>query len=427
MKARLLANFNWLAFDSLLRLAGGMLVGVWVARYLGPAQFGLLSYALAFVALFANVAKLGMDRVMVRELIRLPEREGEILGTIFVLKLAVSVLALVAVIASAWVTREGDVEFVFLVAVIAAGMLVNALDAFDVYYQAHLLSRHLVVARGVSFICFSLLRIALIMGGYPVIYFAAASTLDIALGGAIMLWTYRRVHPVKLLWRFDGQILQRLLKDGWPLIATSVLIIMHTRIDQVMLGEMMGNTEVGIYSAAVRLSDVWLFVPMLIVQTLNPYLIRLREHSPALYHARLIQLYSIMFWLGVLVGVMTWLFGEFFTILLFGEDFRAAYLPLLLIVWTGIFKSQAVAASIWMIGENIQIYRLLLNLLAVPLNIALNYGLIPVYGVPGAALASLISIGVSTWLLPFLFEPMRQSNRDFFRSIDPRCLLLSKA
>jgi len=427
MKARLLANLNWLAFDSLLRLAGGLLVGVWVARYLGPAQFGLLSYAMAFVALFANVAKLGMDRVMVRELIRMPEREGEILGTIFALKLGVSVLALLAVITAAWLTREGDAEFALLVAVIAAGMLVNALDAFDVYYQAHLLSRHLVVARGIAFICFSLVRIALILGGYPVIYFAVASTLDIALSGAIMLWIYRRVHPAKVLWRFDGRILQTLLKDGWPLIATSVLIIMHTRIDQVMLGEMLGNAEVGIYSAAVRLSDVWLFVPMLIVQTLNPYLIRLREQSPVLYHARLIQLYSIMFWLGVLVGVLTVLFGEFFTVLLFGEDYRAAYLPLLLIVWTGIFKSQAVAASIWMIGENIQIYRLFLNLMAVPLNIALNYWFIPVYGVAGAALASLISIGVSTWLLPFLFEPMRQSNQDFFRSIDPRCLFLSKA
>lgn len=424
MRARLLANLNWLFADKILRLAGGLVIGIWVARYLGPEQFGVLNYALAFVALFGAVAKLGIDQIVVRDLTKTPEKTGAILGTVFTLKLVAALIVLMLVIPAAWIAQNGDWSFTFLVAVIAVGMIFNAFDAYDVYYQAHMLSRYVVIARSTAFLLFSAVRIAFILGECPVVYFAAAATLELALGGAILAWLYKRTQGVELKWHFDRQIMKSFLRDGWPLIVSSALIIIHMRIDQVMIGQMLGNADVGIYSVAVQLSETWLFLPMIIVQTVTPYMMKLRESDTVYYQARLLQLYSLMFWLGALAGIFTILFGEFFVTLLFGEQYRAAYLPLVLTIWTGIFTSQAVARGIWMIGENMQGYRLIMNLTAVPMNIALNLLLIPKYGIVGASAASLASIGICTWIVPFLFKSMRASNRQLLLAINPKYLIV---
>lgn len=420
----MLSNLNWLFADKVLRLLGGLVISVWIGRYLGPEQFGVLNYALAFVGLFGVVAKLGIDEVVVRDLTRSPEKEAKILGTVFALKLIASLLVLPLVILTAWINHAGDWSAIVLVAVIAAGMIFNALDVYDIYYQAHILSRTVVLARSAAFLLFSAVRVALILGEFPVVYFAAAATLEIALGGGLLVWFYQRKRAATPKWHFDRKTMASLLRDGWPLIMSSALIIIHTRIDQVMIGQMLGNAEVGLYSAAIRLSESWLFIPLMIVQTVTPYLLKLRESNMVFYQTRLLQLYSIMFWLGVLAGVFTILFGEFFVVLLFGEEYRLAYLPLILTIWTGIFISQAVARGIWMVGENMQGYRLVINSIAVPMNITLNWILIPIYGVAGASIASLISIGVSTWILPFLFKPMRVSNMQMLLSINPNYLRL---
>jgi O-antigen/teichoic acid export membrane protein len=424
MKARLLANLNWLIANKILRLIGELFIGVWIARYLGPEQFGVLNYALAFVAIFGTVARLGMDQVVVRDLTRHPGREGAILGTVFVLKLVAGLMALILVIPTAWVAQNGDLSFTALIAVIAVGMIFNSLDTYDIYYQTHILSRYVVLARGAAFLFFSVVRVGLILGEYSVGYFAAASTLEIALGGMFLMGIFRHKQEVKQKWRFERTIMSGLLRDGWPLIISSWLIIIHTRIDQVMIGQMLGNADVGIYSAAVRLSEAWLFMPVFLAQTLMPYFVKIRESNSSLYHARLIQLYSIMFWLGVLVGVVTIVIGENLVVVLLGEPYRSAYLPLVLTIWTGIFISQSVARGIWMIGENMQRYRLANNLVAVPVNIALNLLLIPRYGVVGAAVSSLVSIGLGTWFVPYLFKPLHASNNQMLRAINPKYLLL---
>lgn len=424
MRTRLLANLNWLAADRVLRLVGGLLVGVWVARYLGPEQYGALNYALAFVALFGAVAKLGMDQIVVRGLVLTPDQEGKILGTLFWLKLGAGLIALAVIIAVAGLGESGNTENVVLIAVIAMGLIFNAADSYDVYYQAKLLSRYAVLARSAAFLVFMLVRIGLILGGFSVLHFALAATLELALGGVLLAWPYLRNEQFRKRWQFDRQTMYSLLRDGWPLIVSSALIVTHIRIDQVMIGQMLGNADLGVYSAAIRLSEAWLFIPMVIVRTLMPYFVELRASNPLFYQRRLIQLYSIMFWLGLAAGVLALLFGEMVVLLLFGEHYREAYAPLSITIWTGIFVSQAMARGIWMIGENRQGYRLVGNLIVVPMNIALNLLLIPQHGVVGAALASFISMGVGTWIIPFLFPDMRESNGNLLRSINPKYLFI---
>lgn len=421
MKTRILSNFYWLIADRMLRLLGGLLIGAWMARYLGPEQFGLLNYTLAFVGLFAAVARLGMDELLVRELNVRPQQTPVLLGTFLYMRLVAALVFFSFSLFVSAVVHSGDEQVQLLVWIVALGMIFNVLEAFDIHYQSHTRSQSIVKARGAAFLLFSIARIVLILTGQPLLFFAILSSLEIGAGGALLAWLHRREFG-SMKWRFDIGWVRSLWRDGWPLVLSSALIVLHTRIDQVMLGQMLGPHEVGIYSAAIRLSESWLFVPVVLTQSVMPYLLKLSQDNSAFYQVRLMQLYSLLFWIGGGVGCIVLGIGNEIIALLFGAQFRDAYWSLVFLIWTGIFISHSLIRGIWLVQKNLQYYRLVTNLVAVPLNISLNYLLIPTHGAAGAALASLLSIGGSTWLLPLLFEKIRPSALQMLKAIHPRYL-----
>lgn len=424
MRKRIIANLNWLLADRIIRIVGGLFVGIWMARYLGPGDYGLLNFALSFVTLFGVLGKLGIEPVVVRELTIQPEREKVILGSIYRLKIWSSLTAVALVLPAAWLAQPDSPMFFLLVAIFAIGIIFNVFDPVDIFYQAKVLSKHVVQARAFSFLVFLAVRASLILGGFSLIWFGIASTLEVALAACLIFWIYHHKEGGFQNWIWEKTTAKLLLKDGWPFIVSSLLIVIHTRIDQVMIGQMLSEVQVGHYTAAVRISETWLFVPVLVVQTMIPYFVRLREQSPLRYQQRLMQLYSAMFWSGVVIGVMSVLFGREIIVVLFGSAYSDSYSSLVFLIWTGVFIAQAAAVGIWMVSENLQVYRVLNNFIAVPINIGLNFMWIPAYGISGAAAASLISIGFGTWVTPLLFKPIRESNLDMIRSIDPRHLLV---
>lgn len=424
MKERLLSNLNWLLADKILRIAGGIFIGVWIARYLGPADFGLLSFVISFSSLFGVIGKINIEQVVVRDLTKFPESTGAILGSVFRIKLWSSLLAASLAVLAASLLQPNNPAFIAMVSVIVIGFVFNPVDAVDIFYQSKILSKYVVLLRSMSFIIFCAVKVLLIYFDASVIWFSLIITFEMAFGSLLIAWFFHKREKGFTVWEWSSKHAKALIRDGWPLIASSLLIIIHTRIDQVMIGQMLNETQVGLYSAAIRISEAWLFVPGFVVQTSMPYFVSLKENSPVHYHQRLMQLYSVMFWIGTIVGFVTIAFGKPVIILLFGQNYAGAYSALLLIIWTGVFNAQAVARGIWMISENYQLFRLFNNLISVPINITLNIYLIPRFGITGAATASLISVAVGTWFVPFIFRPLRKSNIDLLFSIDPRNIFL---
>ena len=422
MKREFLANFNWLTIERVLRSIGAIVVGVWVARYLGPTDYGLLNFSISFVTLFSVVGKLSIDAVVVRELTTNNEEERETLGTVFVLKLAVSFLLMLFVLPSAWLAQSQNRAFQLLALIVSFAMLAAPFDAVDIFYQAKVLSKYVVFARIVSFFLFAVARVVLIYSKASVLFFAGAYSLEFVLSAVIMAGVYSGREQPLWKWRWSKKKAIALLKDGWPLAAGAVFSIIYARIDQVMIGIMLNSSQVGVYSASVKLAEIWQFIPLLATQTLMPYFVRLRATNAAAYRRRLIQLYSGMFWAGIAVSIGVVVFGRTLITISFGAEYEMAYAPLVISIWTGVFVAQSVARSIWMVSENFQFFRFLSNMIVVPLNVGLNVLLIPMIGITGAALASLISVGAGTWLFPLAFPALRSSSIDLMLSINPRVL-----
>lgn len=396
---QIIGNTGWLFADKLMRMGVGLLVSVWVARYLGPAQFGMLSYATAFVALFGALATLGLDGIVVRELVRNPGDSREILGSAFALRLAGGLLALLMAVAVVSWLRHGEQPLRWLVAIIAAGALFQAFDVIDFWFQANVLSKHTVMAKNAAFSVASLARVGLILSHASLILFAGVSLLEVVLGAAGLVIVYRRNNGFPGEWRRSAGRCRRLLGDSWPLILSGFSVAIYMKIDQVMLGEMSGDRAVGIYSSAVRISEIWYFLPMIIASSVFPAVLHAKQRDEGLYIRRMQRLFSLMTAISLAIAVPMTFLSEWVVITLFGAGFAAAGPVLAIHIWASLFVFLGVAQGPWDLAENLTRLALFRISSGAVINVVLNIFLIPAYGAVGAAVATVVSQAFAAVLL----------------------------
>jgi len=425
-KTKILSNISWLFFDKIIRILGGLIIGIWVARYLGPEQFGILNYGMAFVAMFSFLPNLGFNQIVVRDVTKYPEKTNQILGSSLVLKLLGSSLAVALIILIVLNLNKTDTLVKYVIILFSIGFIFQAFDVIDFFYQSKMLSKYVVFSRNITFTIINGIKIFLILYEYDLIWFVITATFGLFLDALFLIIAYTKTHKSILNWRFDKDMAFELMKNSWPLMLSAFLISVHIKIDQVMIGNILDTKQVGIYSVAVRLSEFWYFIPAIIISTLMPYFVNLREANQKLYNGRLMQLYSLMFWMGLSIGIFVMIFGEDVIRLLFGEAYTGAYSALVFNIWNGIFLSQAIARGIWMISENLQIYRLYNNLIVVNINIITNIILIPKIGITGAAIATLLTQALGTWVVSFLWKPLRASTWGMIKSANPMYLIRVK-
>lgn len=385
----LLVNVGWLAGDRVVRLGGGLLVGVWMARYLGPSDFGLLSYTIAFSALFGILSTLGLDGIVVREGVNQRFTQQTLLGTAFRLRLYGSIVGLIVSVALG--ALSGSAGLTLMMIVLGSGVyLAQSLYVIDWYFQATSNNRPSVLAQNGAFIASSLVKVLLILYHMPVIAFAICNVFEAALASVVLLFLYRRSSNDSG-WSFDSQVARALLGQSWPLILSGLAFMLYVRLDQVMIGRMLGNDSVGIYSAATRISEVWNMIPVVVVTVAFPRLLALRLTDIVSYELNIQRLFSILVAISLVAAVGTQIFGKWAILLLYGPSYVEAAAILQISIWSAIFSALGFASGRWLIAEELVKYALLRNLVGVIINTSANLILIPIYGAKGAAVGTLIS------------------------------------
>jgi PST family polysaccharide transporter len=325
-----------------------------------------------------------------------------------------------------FVYKPSDIVSQTLIALLLLGYIFQAVDVIDYFFQAKVLSKYVVFARSIAFVAASILKIYFIIFQYSLIYFAIASLVEIILGALFMYLVYKQLGLGLSDWEMNRSVSKKLLRDSWPLMLSAFFITIYMIFDQVMIESFLDMQSVGLYSVAVRLAEAWYFVPTIIISTVMPYFVNLKETNTDMYNYRLRQINTLMVWMSIMVGIIFTFFGEYIIILMFGESYKDAYIPLSLSIWAGIFVSVGLSSSLWVISENLQIYRLIGTMISVGLNVLGNYILIPIYGISGAAIATLITQGIGLWVIPLFFKPMRQFTIMSITSILPIYLLKGK-
>ena len=403
-------NTGWLFVPKLLRIAFAFFVTAWLARYLGPAQYGILNYAIAFVVLVGPIMRLGLETVVVQEIVRAPGSRDEILGTTFFLRLLGGIASMAIVLLAITLMRpEGGALTRTLAAIISFGMIFQAYDAIDLWFQAEVQSKYAVYAKSAALIIKSLVLIFLIITRASLATFAWAWALETILAAAGLIIAYRVRGLDVRKWRVTWERARQLLGVGWPMILASSFAVVYLKIDQIMLGQMVGQSEVGIYSAAVRVSEAWFFVPVAVSMSVFPFLVQGKALGEAVYRARVQQLFDFLTWVSLGVAVIMSFAAHFAVVLIFGEPYARSGTMLAILTWAGVFYFLREALGRWFITENLLVFSFISNGIGAVVNVALNLVLIPRWGGIGAAIATVISYAAAGYFACFITPRTREA------------------
>ncbi|WP_428419979.1 flippase [Methylibium sp.] len=386
-----LVNSAWLMADKIVRLGVGLIVWVWLARHFGPEGFGLWNYAIAFTALFGAFATLGMDGVLVRELVRDPSRTGMLLGTAMGLRLLASALAAFASVGTLLWLRPGEWLPLVLVALNAVVLVFQSAQVIDLYFQARMHARPAVLAVNMAFLVTTIGRLGLLAIEAPMAWFAVTLVIEAGLAASLLVVAYRSAERNNTPWQFDAHVAKALLLESWPLLLSSLAVMIYMRMDQVMLASMAGDEAVGQFSAALRIAEVWYFIPMALMSAAFPAMMKKREEGPEAYERYVQRLYDAMAWLGLTVAIITSLAASWVVPLLYGKQFTPAAEILSIQIWAGVTVTMSFVHSRWLLAEGLQRYGLVYTLLGACVNVSLNLILIPRFGPHGAAWATLVT------------------------------------
>ena len=396
--SKILSNISWLFADKILRMGFGLVVGVWVARYLGVQQFGILNYATAFVSIFTPLATLGLDAVVVRRILADPLQRQQVLGTSFWMRFFAGWITWVIIICGIYLLRYDDRTTIFTVIILGAANIFQSLDTIDLWFQSQVLSRYSVVAKNIAFVMMAMVKIALISLHAPLLAFGAVSTAEVILGAIGLLIVYKRQGHLIRLWKWSSALASDLLRESLPLILSGLTIMIYMRIDQIMLGQMIGDKAVGVYSAATRISEIWYFVPMTVCSSVMPSIFRAKEIGEQLYYRRIGQLNRGLVWLSIAVAIVMTFLARPIVIMMFGDSYLESGAILSVHIWASIFVFTGVATSSWFIAENLTYLTFYRTLSGAIVNVVLNIFLIPLYGGLGAATATIIAQAVASFI-----------------------------
>lgn len=402
--ARYGANTLWLLGERVLRVVAGLFVGIWVARYLGPTQFGILSYVLAFISLFTPMAKLGMDGIISREVAREERDINRLLSSSFIMKILGAFLV-VFITTGYMIYTKDDPIYAYLALLLSFVFVLKSFEVLEFYFRAKVKGIYISIANSASIIVVSILKIIFIFSSLPLLYFALANIIE-ALIAIIFLLIFFRKELYTLRYSLATvREAKRLLKESWPLIFSGFFALVYINIDQIMIEEMLGSHYVGQYSAASRISSALYFIPMTIAWSIQTIVVNAKKKCEQLYYARLQQLFTLLAVLAYLLIIPIYFFAEPIVIILFGIEYTDAIDVLKLHIWASLFLFVGLIRGLWVINESYFKFALIANLGAGVVNIVLNYVWLPKYGIVGAAWATLISYSVTFVVSGFFYKP----------------------
>ena len=413
------ANTSWLMAERIIRMTVALFVGVYVARYLGPERFGLLSYANSFVGLFLALATLGLDSIVIRELVKNPESRNELLGTAFGLKIFGTIIMWFFILVSVPII-ENDNQTNIFIAILSFAILFQVFNVIDFNYQAEVKSKYVVKVQFFQLIFSSSTKLFLIFIKAPLLWFVWVYCFDTFLLAIGLVVIYMIKSGNFLLWRWKWEFARTLMRDSWPLILSGIIVSIYVNIDQVMIKHMIDEQAVGIYAIATRISTAWYFIPIAITSSMFPAILNAKYNNSSIYQQRLQALYDILVWLAILIAIVILCLSESIIDLLLGQEYAPAASVLSIAIIAGIFTNIGLINNKFFEAENRQKDILYRSFMGVSVNIILNIILIKKYGIYGAALATVAAQFSTSIVYTYLKKDSRILFFMFLKSFNVR-------
>lgn len=402
-KSKNLKNSYWIIGEQVFQMLLSLLVGIWTARYLGPSNYGTLQYTAAYISFFINIAALGMEGVIIKEMIAHPNEEGTYLGSAIVFRLVAGLLSSIAIVILILLLNPGETLKLVLVLIQTTQFIFRSCNILDAWFQRRLQSKYVSIGKMAASIVVSGYKIFLLVTAQELVWFAFSYALTDFVLAAVLIYFYKKEGGQKLKYNYNKGM--ELLQGSYHFVLADLMSAIYGYSDRIMIGKMMTDADVGFYTTAATVSMMWLFVPNAIIKSFRPTIMEYKEKGDEqMYRRRLEQLMSSVFWLSVGVALVLTVLGELAIRLLYGEAYLPAAAPLVILVWSTVFAVTSMSRQIWILSENKNKYVKHFSFLGASLNVVLNLFLIPVWGIWGAAMATLVTEFLICVIAPFFFK-----------------------
>lgn len=410
-----LKNTGWMVFAQVYQMIVSLVVGVVSARYLGPSNYGTINYAASYISFFTIVCALGLEGIAIKDIIDNREDEGVILGSCILLRFIAGILSMISVVILVAIINPGDKTLCVVTFLQSFVFIFNAVHIIEIWYQSYLKSKTPSIVKCIAYTVMSLYKVILLITGKNVKWFAFSSSLDAMVIAVLYYYLYRKDCTKRL--SYDRKVGIDLLKRSYHLIITSMMAVIYSQMDRIMIGKMIGQKEVGLYAAAATICGFWPFIPAAFTNSARPIIMGLKDKDDRLYKKRLNQLNCFLFWTGVLFAVFISILSKVCVSVLYGDDYIGAESVLVVLVWSTVFSSLSNPRGIWMISEEKQKYTKYIMGTGAIVNLVLNFFSIKKFGMLGAAYATLVTEVVCCIVSPLCIKQTREYTLSLLKSI----------
>lgn len=412
---KFIKNSGWMVFSRIYQMIFSLIVGSLTARYLGPSNYGIINYGLSYVNIFNTICTLGLEGVIVKRVINKPDEEGELLGTSIVLRILASILSIMSLAIFLSVTNS-DIETKLVVAIQSISLIFNIYEIIELWLQAKLMSKYATLAKCIAITCVGLWKIIMLILNVSVEFFAFTTVIESLVTLIVLAISYIKLQGPRM--KIKIELTKKILLEGSQFLLSSLCIIIYTRMDKIMLGSFIDSTSVGIYSAALTISELWQFIPMAIINSSRPLLLQYKKKDEEKYNDRIKLVYSIIIIMGLAVGIGIMIFGKLAIKILYGEQYLSAYAPLSILILASTFAVLGSARTTWLITENKERYLKIFVFMGAIVNLMLNLILIEKYTMIGVAAATLIAQVIVSIVAPYLFKETRISTIHILKALN---------
>lgn len=406
LRNKTIKNAKWMVAEQLVQMGINVILGVLTARYLGPSNYGVINYTAAFVIFFSNVVTLGLEAVSIKEMVNNRDDDSTVVGTGIGLRLMAGTLSTGIIFVLLFVLKDGNplvLKVGFLQSLV---MIFKAFELIDYWFQSKLQSKYVAILKSVSYVFVAAYKFYILFAGKSVAWFAFSTSLDFLLIAVMIVIAYFAKGGRRL--RFSWNMAKRLVSQGYHFMISGLIITIYVQMDKIMLGQMMTEADVGLYSAATVISNYWLLIPVAIINAVRPTIMEIKkEGNEELYIKRLKQLYAILIWVGIAVSTVISVSSKLILDILYDTVYLSASVALAVVIWYTTFSTLGTARGVWIVCENKNKYTGRLVFWGVILNFILNYLLIPIMGINGAALATLITQIFTSIITPLFYKETR--------------------
>lgn len=403
---RFTSNIGWLMGGKIVNMILQFIVSLATARYLGPSNFGEINYVAAFVSFFSSIASLGLAIIVIKEISTDGKDNNEIIWTSIWMRLGVALLSTLSIVMLMFVTNREDPIVVKIAALESISIIFSSFDTINYYFQAKLLAKWSSIAEILAYVGMSAYRIYLLANKADIVWFALATSTDMIFLTFFLMIFYVRIEGFRP--RFNWKVGKNLLKQSYHYMIAGLITILYAQVDRIMLGDMLDKQYVGYYSATLTIATLWSMIPSALIQSMSPVLYSAAKTDRTLYLRRMRQSYAILFWLNALYSIFVCIFAHWIILILYGVEYLKGTGALRIVVWYYGLASMSTLNQVYLANDGKNRYINRFCIAGLITNVVLNYLLIPIIDIKGAALATLFTHIMIQIVMPYVYKDTRE-------------------